>query len=78
MVRIRPPYGLMATIEGYRWSAEDPCLAETLQGMLVENGPAGDDPDPDHTAAMAAVRRLGGVIEYADEDDDECSGDLIY
>lgn len=54
-----------ATIDGWKWKADNPVLEQYLNGMLDPGGPEASDPDPDYTAAMAAVRRFEGaeVIE---------------
>lgn len=57
--------GLMAVIEGWHWEADEPWLADLLNGMLDEDGPSGDDPQPEINAAEAAVAELGGEVVSA-------------
>ena len=56
-----------ATIHGYRWTCADPTFEALLNSMLHPLGPSGADPDPDRTAAQAAIDEWGGQIISADE-----------
>ena len=51
-----------ATVTDWEWTADDPSFEDTLQAMLPPGGPGGEDPNPDHTAAMMAVEQLGAIL----------------
>ncbi len=59
---------LEATIDGYVWTGE-PVLARALNAMLDPDGPAGSDPNPDHTAALLMARQFGGEVVRFDKAD---------
>lgn len=59
--------GNVATIKGYKWSGDNNVLVSLLNAMLDPAGPSGADPNPDLTAAQAAIDALGGEITRADE-----------
>lgn len=57
----------IATITNYRWRCKDVALRLLLNTMLDPEGAEAADPDPDFTAAQAAVRSLGyGKIVHHD------------
>ena len=57
--------GFPAQIDSYRWTSKDKALERLLNSMLPAGGPSGSDPNPDYTAALDAVARLGGeVLSY--------------
>lgn len=62
--------GIIATIEDMAWSCEDKQLEDILNSTLDPLGPSGADPDPNYTAAVDAIERLGGgkVIERDEVD----------
>ena len=64
-VRVGP---FKATINGYHWKSESVGLARLLNAQLALNhpdGPGGEDPNPDLTAAREAVKAYGGeVLEF--------------
>ncbi len=61
-------FGLaVATIDDLEWTCEDAGFLSLLTAMLNPLGPSGADPDPDYTAAMAAIEQLGGTITQRDE-----------
>lgn len=55
-----------ARIEGYVWTCEDKALQRLLNALLSPFGPSGSDPNPDASAAEAAVKTLGGRVLQAD------------
>lgn len=59
--------GATATIDGYEWTTSNPTLKRMLDKLLDPNGPSGADPNPDHTAALAAIDKLGGTLVRFDE-----------
>jgi hypothetical protein len=60
--------GAVAVISEMVWSCEDAQFQDLLNSMLDPLGPSGADPDPDHTAAMDAIKRLGsGKVTRRDE-----------
>ena len=68
--------GVIATIENYHWRSVDEILARGLNLRLDPLGPSGSDPNPDYTAALAAVEALGGeVVSY---DKTEYEEGVIY
>lgn len=55
--------GFEATITNYKWTCpESPELEGLLNARLPSGGPSGSDPNPDRTAAMNAVKFLGGEV----------------
>lgn len=56
-----------ATIDGYEWTSDDKIFEDLLNTMLDPYGPSGADPNPDLTAAQAAVKQIGGKIISFDE-----------
>ena len=66
-VTIQLPWGVTAVIDGYQWRARDLHVAKMLNALLDPDGPSGADPDPDRTAAQAAIDKLGGKIIQADD-----------
>lgn len=61
--------GTKATITDYQWTSSDEDLMKTLNALLDPRGPSGADPNPDLTAAQAAIDRLGGELIRFDEID---------
>jgi hypothetical protein len=62
--------GVIATIDGYRWSGKGPggaALADTLNAFLDLDGPPAYDPNPDATMAQEMAERFGGKVLRADE-----------
>lgn len=59
--------GDIAEIKDYEWAGDNDALVDLLNAMLDSGGPSGADPNPNLTAAQAAISRLGGEILYADE-----------
>lgn len=59
--------GDIATIDGYEWQSTNEALQDLLNGMLDPLGPSGADPNPDLTAAQAAIAALGGKVTQADK-----------
>jgi len=55
------------SIEDYVWTSKEASLAGLLNAMLDPLGPSGADPNPDLTAAQAAIKILGGEILDAGE-----------
>lgn len=54
-----------ATITDFQWTSSNKSLEALLNAYLDTSGPSGSDPNPDLTAAQAAVNRLGGqIISY--------------
>jgi hypothetical protein len=49
-----------ATVEGGTWRSKHKGMERYLNATIVDT--AGDDPDPDHTKAMEAIRIFGGKI----------------
>jgi len=60
--------GIRATINGYQWTSSNKDLEQTLNLMLDPYGPSGADPNPDATAAQAAIDKLGGKLIRFDKD----------
>ena len=60
--KIRLVSGVEATINEYQWACEDAVIEGLLQLMLDPSDPSGADPNPDATAAAAAVETLGGEL----------------
>lgn len=77
-VTVRFPGGFEATIDGYEWTSKDERLASVLNGMLSPGGAGGEDPDPDRTAALEAVEKLGAEIVASDDEDGEYEEDEIF
>jgi hypothetical protein len=70
MVKVK--FGITtATIDGHLWQSGNDALTSLLNAMLPQSGAAGDDPDPDFTAAQDAANRLGGNIVASDNPDYE-------
>jgi len=46
----------------YSFRCSDPVLLAKLNKLLDPGGPGGEDPDPDHSLAVAAVMKYGGRI----------------
>lgn len=66
MVKIQATDGEF-TVDGYHWTGTNAAVVEFLNAMLSPFGPSGADPDPDHTAALDAMRLIGGEIVHHDE-----------
>jgi hypothetical protein len=66
-----------ATVTDYVWQADNPDLQHILDLTLDDDGPAGYDPNPDHTAAMIAIKAIPGaaLIRY---DETEYDPSVIY
>ena len=58
----------MATIDGYEWTGDNAQLVDLLNSMLAPYGPSGADPNPDMTAAQAAIDSIGGEIVDINQD----------
>ena len=58
---------LKATLDGYERSSDDKRFEDLLNTMFNPYGPSGADPNPDLTAAQAAVKELGGKVISFDE-----------
>lgn len=69
--------GVIALIEDMVWKCEDMQLQTILNSTIPPMGPSGDDPDPNHTAAMVAINRLGGGV-VTKRDDVEYVEGRIY
>jgi len=54
--------GHVAVIDGYKWASKHQMLEDLLNSKLDPDGPRGDDPNPDATAAQAAIKLWGGEI----------------
>ncbi|MBI1353266.1 MAG: hypothetical protein GC160_02890 [Acidobacteria bacterium] len=69
-----------ATIDGWKWTSENALLQRELNALLDPAGPEASDPDPDYTAAVAAVRRFDGEIVAVDGagDPSEPDEEAIY
>ena len=59
---IELPDGKTATCDAYSWESTNLSLAVKLNAMLDDEGPSGSDPNPDYTAALAAVEKYGGKV----------------
>lgn len=57
-------HGIIATVSDGVWDCREESIRETL--MLTMEPIAGDDPDPDLTAANRAVELLGGSVTEND------------
>lgn len=68
--------GSTATISEYEWSSDNDDLQRVLEAMLDPLGAITSDPDPDYSAAEAAVSLLGGQIINRDETESEAG--VIY
>ena len=66
MVKIKATDGEFV-IEDYNWSGTNAETVNFLNARLSVLGPAGYDPDPDHTAALDALLFIGGEIVKHDE-----------
>ena len=54
--------GQEASIEGYRWKSKNKSVENLLNSFLPSNGPQGDDPNPDMTAALNIISLFGGEV----------------
>lgn len=55
-----------AAIDNYQWESSNKVLEKALNSLLNKNGPSPSDPYPDHTAAINAVKVIGGKIVKVD------------
>ncbi len=62
MVRLRFKGGMVATLEGGRWTTDNPLWVRKLNLMMTEYSGSPADPDPEYDAARRIAVRLGADI----------------